>query len=162
MTKVNLTQELFDQLEEVRLGGQCDMFDVGGVVGELTALGHTKAILWLTKNPHTYSRLVLNGHVIGDTLDTDSGNEIGESIIDELDNHFAQDADWKREHNRYNCPQCNATNVLGKKIESEEVSESIDDIEEGSYVCHVWTRYECTCPKCDYIWYEDESDSFVV
>jgi len=158
--KVQLTAEIFSQLEAVR--EKCDLFDVGCVVGELAALGHTKAVFWITGNPHTYSRWLSAGSIIGDVLDTDSGDEIEESIIDKLDNHFAQDAEWKHEQDRYNCPQCGAAHVSAKAIESEEISEPVDDIDmDEVHVYHARTRYECVCPVCDYVWYEDESDDFV-
>ena len=67
----------------------------------------------------------------------------------ELDDHFAQEADWQREREGRNCPQCNAANIMRKEIESEEASEFVDDI--GGDVCSVWTRYECTCQSCGFI-----------
>jgi hypothetical protein len=162
--KVQLTPEILEQLETVRAEGKCEWFDIGWVIGELTAQGHTKAALWVSKNPHTYSRLILHGSVIGDTLDTDSGEEIGESVVEQMEDHFAEDDQLKREQGLYDethCPQCNATNVVGREADSQEVSEPIDDLDDCD-LYHVWFSIEYICQECGYIWYEDESDSFVV
>lgn len=68
---VKLTKEVYDQLEEVRAGGECNMFDRNCVLVILEMAQSYEAVDWIEDNPKTYARLIMEGPEVADKSDTD-------------------------------------------------------------------------------------------
>lgn len=71
-TKISITQEIADGLNEVRESGVTNMFAREVVLWELHSRGFDAAVVWVRENPKSYAHLVMWGYLLAEKSSLDS------------------------------------------------------------------------------------------